>query len=999
MQSMPPLHGSQRTTAIVVSDDEPLTLETVDPTPAYTYTDLNTTDHFRLLELLPGSGSAALQCNIQSYRLDAFTLPPYRALSYSGIESQYENLVVAGQKILIDSPLRLSYEFRHPLICEGRKLLITTSLRDALRRIRHARLPIKLWVDAVCINKENVIERSFHARMIPRIYRRATNVIAWLGEADGDSDKAITTVQRMIEETKHGRPSSDVLSAEDIQSFVRFLERPIFRRLWCVVETAVAKDARILCGSLPSPNILTGPCVSYGRLGWACQVMRSLISEHIESLDEAKRLLLFCDLGVQVRTGLSIGKVDPYQLAYDLREYESTDPLDKVFAFYAMPRSDCPVSLGEVPVAATKDELARLSTSDPLLMRKLTINWAQTKWEQHAGLGPLCSANTRIDALVEHVNYYYRTVITLLECVLKSCSGSSREDRPVVFSKLWEAVDLQQTAIRRFLDKNTDVIASSDELVMFRRISTDLETSLWLYEDICTSHAGGKYGPEDVPYLSNRIEALKRMQNCLSTACDSSSSIGSSNYDVDEDVDQSLHNPDPAGEVSSSSKGEATQLTENEAPAEDSISETIGVNSQGSMNPGENGEDRGRSGPRDIENDLRLQRIEGHVPAEVFLAVSIMTNGEELRHCMGLEYMALRNDGCESTCTRDGHDHTVPDSRALASPDYSLSTAEAYRAFTVQRLLQDQSLDLLSSVDAFCHGARVTDLPSWVPDYSIRLADRIVPLVSPEYHGRPVFGSKSKTNPEILWEESDPNALKLAGRLFDTISAVSMLRSEVQGFKPLHEEWMSMTGGEAGVEPAQRRQPHPTGDDKEAYDRVWKGTMAMPDSLPTPPPPARIKSWRHMIRDFMQWFHGWHARPDGLSKADWQCYFAFLALLAAQQSGATTELALQRALEKGGIAPGVTITERNEGFFEALRSVAVGRRLAVTKAGGVTWAPETTQVGDKICVMKGAKVPFIIREVGGTGSSFRFIGECFCHELARRGMGDDDTDWTTIRLI
>jgi hypothetical protein len=60
------------------------------------------------------------------------------------------------------------------------------------------------------------------------------------------------------------------------------------------------------------------------------------------------------------------------------------------------------------------------------------------------------------------------------------------------------------------------------------------------------------------------------------------------------------------------------------------------------MNPGENGDDRGRSGSKGIENDLRLQRIEGHVPAEVFLAVSIMTNGEELRHCMGLEYMALR---------------------------------------------------------------------------------------------------------------------------------------------------------------------------------------------------------------------------------------------------------------------------------------------------------------------------------------------------------------------
>ncbi|KAJ5414945.1 hypothetical protein N7509_000043 [Penicillium cosmopolitanum] len=577
VQLKPSLHGTQRTTAIVVSDDEPLTFDTTGPTLTYTYTDLTTADHFRLLELLPGKGSSALQCNIQSYRLDAFTLPPYRALSYSGIESQYENLVAAGQKVLIDSPLRQLYEFRHPLFCEGRKLLITTSLRDALRRIRHARLPVKLWVDAICINQENLIERSSHARMVPRIYRRATNVIAWLGEADEDSDKAITAVQRMVEETKHDRPSFNVLSSEDIKSFVRFLKRPIFRRLWCVVETVVAKDARILCGSLPSPNILTGPCVSYERLGWACGVMRSLVSEHVEFFEEAKRLLSFCNLAIQARIGLSTGKVNPYQLAYDLREYESTDPLDKVFAFYALPNTDCPVSLGEVPIATTEDELARLSTSEPLLMRKLTINWAQTKWEQHAGLEPLCSANTRIDALVEHVNHYYRTVITLLECLLESCSGSSRKERSVWFSRLWEAVDFQQIAIRRFLDKNADGITSSDELVMFRRISTDLETSLWLCEDIYTSQVDGKCGPEDAPYLSNRIEAFKRMQNCLSTGGDSSS-IGSSDYDSDVHFDQRLHSPEPSSEISSFSKVEATQHTENEAPAEDSISETVGVN-------------------------------------------------------------------------------------------------------------------------------------------------------------------------------------------------------------------------------------------------------------------------------------------------------------------------------------------------------------------------------------------------------------------------------------
>jgi hypothetical protein len=39
-----------------------------------------------------------------------------------------------------------------------------------------------LWIDAVCINQQDVTERSEQVKMMREIYERATEVIVWLGE-------------------------------------------------------------------------------------------------------------------------------------------------------------------------------------------------------------------------------------------------------------------------------------------------------------------------------------------------------------------------------------------------------------------------------------------------------------------------------------------------------------------------------------------------------------------------------------------------------------------------------------------------------------------------------------------------------------------------------------------------------------------------------------------------------------------------------------------------
>src|SRR6266536_3278017 len=55
-----------------------------------------------------------------------------------------------------------------------------------------------LWIDALCINQADLLERNHQVRLMSRIYGEASHVIAWLGLADNDSDLAIEALKRLV---------------------------------------------------------------------------------------------------------------------------------------------------------------------------------------------------------------------------------------------------------------------------------------------------------------------------------------------------------------------------------------------------------------------------------------------------------------------------------------------------------------------------------------------------------------------------------------------------------------------------------------------------------------------------------------------------------------------------------------------------------------------------------------------------------------------------------
>lgn len=124
----------------------------------------------RLLTLRSGSGDDAIKCSLMSICLD--TNPRYEALSYCW------GSPVNSQSVLLNG-----------LLIEVRE-----NLWQALWHLRLSHQDRILWIDALCINQENILERNHQVGLMSRIYSKAVVVLAWLGLASGNSNMAMDTL-------------------------------------------------------------------------------------------------------------------------------------------------------------------------------------------------------------------------------------------------------------------------------------------------------------------------------------------------------------------------------------------------------------------------------------------------------------------------------------------------------------------------------------------------------------------------------------------------------------------------------------------------------------------------------------------------------------------------------------------------------------------------------------------------------------------------------------
>ncbi|KAK4935364.1 hypothetical protein LTR10_023568 [Elasticomyces elasticus] len=157
----------------------------------------------------------------------------------------------------------LSYVWGDPkmqksISIEGHPLMITESLNSALRHMR--KLVIKnrqqstdtlrwsyWWIDQICINQAEIEERSNQVSLMRRVYKKATTVQVWLGDAIEGSTTAMEVIDKTGKPPLHGPGEKEVqyptFSEEEISKHwgaVRLLlERPWWERCWVRQEATL----------------------------------------------------------------------------------------------------------------------------------------------------------------------------------------------------------------------------------------------------------------------------------------------------------------------------------------------------------------------------------------------------------------------------------------------------------------------------------------------------------------------------------------------------------------------------------------------------------------------------------------------------------------------------------------------------------------------------------------------------------------------------------------
>lgn len=114
----------------------------------------------RLLTLRRGEWQDDIDCGLHVVSLDEN--PKYEALSYTwGSGSSTK-----------------------PIFVNSNEVRVTVNLEAALRHIRSANRSHTLWIDALCINQDDVAEKTHQVALMGEMYKGCTSCYAWLGCPD-----------------------------------------------------------------------------------------------------------------------------------------------------------------------------------------------------------------------------------------------------------------------------------------------------------------------------------------------------------------------------------------------------------------------------------------------------------------------------------------------------------------------------------------------------------------------------------------------------------------------------------------------------------------------------------------------------------------------------------------------------------------------------------------------------------------------------------------------
>ncbi|KIW07599.1 uncharacterized protein PV09_01550 [Verruconis gallopava] len=210
--------------------------------------------------------------------------PHYEALSYTWGEPG------ESKQIIVE---RVDTRSSSKPIVRQYKIEIRKNLYEALLELRDEKEPRTMWVDAICINQDDIEERNEQVLRMGDIFQWASRVVIWLGPESGDSELAMRSVayigKQIVACTDYWQMNSPDATERGwgfIQTKIPYsdstwtaievlLRRPWFERLWVAQEAVLADATSIIkCGS--SEMLITDFRAAVQKMGLTVHTPRVL---------------------------------------------------------------------------------------------------------------------------------------------------------------------------------------------------------------------------------------------------------------------------------------------------------------------------------------------------------------------------------------------------------------------------------------------------------------------------------------------------------------------------------------------------------------------------------------------------------------------------------------------------------------------------------------------------------------------------------------------------
>ena len=324
--------------------------------------------------------------------------------------------------------------------------------------------------------------------------------------------------------------------------------------------------------------------------------------------------------------------------------------------------------------------------------------------------------------------------------------------------------------------------------------------------------------------------------------------------------------------------------------------------------------------------------------------------------------------------------------------DYKREIAEIYRSFAWTTITQHSSLRILSSA-GLQNGT--VDLPSWVPDWAVAPQVRAYDVVYPG-----AFQASGATSMMITHDLDDVTQPAFYQNVF------AMLKAS------LKSRFLPTVVPTPGIACLSKNNTvlNVLGKIIDTVENL--GTTQTPDEIiPVLDDDPAIPGW---VRS--KWTKGelqtfWSGMLFGeATRAEAETLTHALSSYPNYIAGGTIDDALWRTLICNTTFTGEripdtyhdnflswrafkTILLSTEDHFDAVISehfgrakifdqvyisAIMGKRFFTTQGGFIGLAPSRTVRGDLVCVLKGATVPFILRQ---TDKGYVLVGECYCHGI------------------